>query len=58
MLLGDRNSDIGHILENIVFLELLRRDYKVSIGKVNDLEVDFIAEKQAKRFIIKLLPVF
>ena len=49
MLLGDRNSDIGHILENIVFLELLRRDYKVSIGKVNDLEVDFIAEKAGEK---------
>lgn len=49
MLLGDRNSDIGHILENIVFLELLRRDYKVSIGKVNDLEVDFIAEKVGEK---------
>ena len=45
VLLGDKNSDIGHILENIVYLELLRRGFYVSIGKVGDLEVDFVAEK-------------
>lgn len=45
MLLGYRDVDRGHILENIVFFELLRRGYKVSIGKVGDKEIDFIAEK-------------
>lgn len=45
MLLGYRDADRGHILENIVFLELLRRDYRVSIGKVGETEVDFVAEK-------------
>lgn len=45
LLLGDKNTDIGHILENIVYLELIRRGYRVSIGKVGDLEVDFVAEK-------------
>lgn len=44
LLLGDKNSDIGHILENIVYLELIRRGYRVSVGKVDDLEVDFVAE--------------
>lgn len=44
MLLGYRDVDRGHILENIVFFELLRRGYKVSIGKVNEKEIDFIAE--------------
>jgi predicted AAA+ superfamily ATPase len=43
-LLGDRKADKGHILENIVYLELLRRGYKVYIGKVMDKEVDFVAE--------------
>lgn len=43
-LLGSRNVDQGHILENIVFLELLRRDYHVSVGKVGTAEVDFVAQ--------------
>lgn len=52
MLLGYRNADRGHILENIVFLELLRRDYRVSIGKIGGTEIDFIAEKpNDKRYI-------
>ena len=45
MLLGYRDADRGHIIENIVFLELLRRDYRVYIGKVGETEVDFVAEK-------------
>ena len=42
-LLGTRHTDMGHILENIVYLELLRRGNEVYIGKVGDAEVDFIA---------------
>ena len=42
-LLGDKAADLGHILENIVFLELLRRGNDVYIGKVGNSEVDFIA---------------
>lgn len=42
-LLGTKPTDIEHILENIVYLELLRRGYEVHIGKVGDAEVDFIA---------------
>lgn len=44
-LLGQRaGKDMGHILENIVYLELIRRGYKVYIGKIDELEVDFIAQ--------------
>lgn len=45
MLLGYRDADRGHILENVVYFELLRRGYCVSIGKVGEREIDFIAEK-------------
>lgn len=41
--LGNKKADAGHILENIVYLELIRRGYEVYIGKVGSAEVDFIA---------------
>lgn len=50
MLLGSRSTDIGHILENVVYLELLRRGYQVYVGKIDDLEVDFVA-MESKRII-------
>ena len=43
-ILGFRNIDEGHLLENIIYLELLRRGYKVNIGKTGEYEVDFVAE--------------
>lgn len=48
-ILGFKNIDYGHILENIVFLELVRRGYKVNIGKINNLEVDFIVNNVNER---------
>ena len=49
-LVSKRQYDLGFSIENIVFLELKRRKYNVSIGKIGDMEVDFIA---AKNGIIK-----
>lgn len=47
-LLSRKNYDLGFSLENIVFLELLRRGYKVNVGKVGMTEVDFVAQKDGK----------
>ena len=44
IILGFRNIDEEHLLENVVYLELLRRGYRVNIGKSNDYEVNFVAE--------------
>lgn len=51
---GGNMKDINLILENIVYLELLRRGYKVSIGKVDTKEIDFICEKQEKKIYIQV----
>ncbi len=42
-LLGANKTDDGHILENVIYLELLRRGYEVYIGKADNMEVDFVA---------------
>lgn len=44
-VVGNRGTDVGRLLENVVYLELIRRGYDVAIGKVGDLEVDFVATK-------------
>lgn len=54
MLLGYRDADRGHILENVVYLELLRRNYRISIGKIGDTEVNFVAEKLNDKLYIQV----
>lgn len=45
LLIGLRGGDLGHLLENVVYLELLRRGFQVMVGKMGDAEVDFVALK-------------
>ena len=53
-LLGYRGGDTGHILENIIYFELLRRGYDVAIGKLEQKEVDFIATKTDEKKYIQV----
>ena len=53
-VIGDNMANINMILENIVFLELIRRGYKVTVGKYAQKEIDFIAQKQAKTIYIQV----
>jgi len=53
-LLGYRDGDSGHILENIIYFELLRRGYDVAIGKLDNKEVDFIATKTDEKKYIQV----
>ncbi len=53
-LLGFRNRDSGHALENVVYFELLRRGYDVAIGKIGDAEIDFIAAKADEKLYVQV----
>ena len=53
-LLGFRNRDSGHCLENVVYFELIRRGYDVAIGKIDDKEVDFIATNAGDKKYIQV----
>lgn len=53
-LLGFRDRDRGHALENMVYFELLRRGFDVAIGKIDNLEVDFIATNANKKMYIQV----
>lgn len=46
LLLGQKANDTGHILENVVYLELIRRGCNVYVGKIGDMEIDFVAQNQ------------
>ena len=51
---GGNRKDINLIFENIVFMELLRRGYKVTVGKAGEKEIDFIAEKQGQKLYVQV----
>ena len=53
-LLGIRDRDRGHIIENVVYLELLRRGYDVSIGKLDNMEIDFIATNTTDKLYVQV----
>lgn len=53
-LLGFRNRDSGHALENVVYFELLRRGYDVAIGKIGDAEIDFISAKADEKLYVQV----
>lgn len=53
-LLGYSDADIGHILENVIYLELRRRGYDVYVGKVDNLEVDFVAMQGSRKIYFQV----
>ncbi len=53
-LLGFRDRDTGHALENIVYFELMRRGYDVAIGKIDNTKVDFIATKADDKLYVQV----
>ena len=52
--LDEKQRNIGHILENIIFIELKRHGYKITMGKVNNYEIDFICKKNNQKFYIQV----
>ena len=53
-LLGIRDRDRGHILENVIYIELIRRGYDVAIGKIGNAEIDFIATKTREKLYVQV----
>ena len=52
--MGFRDRDRGHVLENVVYFELLRRGYDVAIGKIDNQEIDFIATTATDKVYIQV----
>jgi predicted AAA+ superfamily ATPase len=53
-ILGYTNADIGQLLENLVYMELKRRAYRVDVGKINEYEVDFVATRHDEKLYIQV----
>ena len=53
-IIGNNQRDITRVIENIVYMELLRRGYEITIGKVGNLEVDFVCKMQSKLIYIQV----
>ena len=53
-MLGKKAMDVGHILENIIYLELIRRGYSVYVGKIDDMEIDFVAQNDKENTYIQV----
>jgi predicted AAA+ superfamily ATPase len=53
-VLGNEGADVGHILENVIYLELIRRGNKVTVGKWDEFEVDFVANSPNERMYIQV----
>ena len=53
-IIGNNQRDITRVIENIVYLELLRRGYEITIGKVNKLEVDFVCRKENEPIYVQV----
>lgn len=53
-VIGGNERDINLILENIVFLELKRRGYDITVGKTGEKEIDFVAQRQSERIYIQM----
>ena len=52
--ISSTSPDLGHKIENVVYLELRRRGYKVNIGKMVDFEVDFVAQKHNELLYVQV----
>lgn len=52
--LGSRPSNVGHVIENMVFMELLRRGYEVTVGKIDAKEIDFVAVHHTDRIYVQV----